>query len=89
MRIVNIIALLLQAIIIIANYPSSNSLNQHNKGENEDHQGENKDHQNLIGGVCEEDSTLSYLFDAVYGIGCLTMVVFVIEKCLGFGRLDA
>ena len=39
----------------------------------------------VIGGGCDQHTPLNYLFDAVYGLGFLLMVIYLIERAVGFG----
>ena len=40
----------------------------------------------IAGGACRDNALITYLFDAVYGLGFLSMFFFMCEKLFGFGR---
>ena len=39
-----------------------------------------------FGGTCSEDLSLPYLFDAMYGLQFMAMIMFIFENCFGFGN---
>ena len=40
----------------------------------------------VLGGACENEKLITFLFDAVYGLGFLVMLFFMCEKLFGFGK---
>lgn len=39
-------------------------------------------------GLCSSDLPITYIFHALYGLQILALLMFVFEKCFGFGRAD-
>ena len=40
----------------------------------------------ILGGACSNEQVLTFLFDAVYGLGFISMLWFMFEKFFGFGK---
>ena len=40
----------------------------------------------ILGGACRNEDLITFLFDAVYGLGFLANFYFMCEKLFGFGK---